>query len=361
MNKIALFIAIFSSFSLFAQVYGEMEINLKSTDIAANDVKAPEGITISPEGTLYTTSMITGKIYFVRPNSKKLELAIDLAKFKSWETNSLALGIIAESEDQLWVGVTNVKGGCIVSLRRKLEAFKAKTVLCGAGDVNGFVIDKFNKVLYASSRVPGLSTDGMIMKIALEDLKKAADTNSELQYDEEKHELIKADMPNGIVLSRSRTKLLFSQTMKDTVSIVDLVTKKVKVIFESKQDGWLDGLVYLSSHKMYAVSDSKLGRIHFFDESGIDIKSVLLNNHEGKLAGPASLVISRGELYFTDAWTGSLVNKVLEQVTGDNSMVNYHQSIYKLSLSEILKFPEPSKLIIHEKPSKASLSPLFLY
>lgn len=199
-------------------------------------------------------------------------------------------------------------------------------------------MDKATDRLYVSSREVGFGTTGMLMSLSLKELKAAVAKNEVIDYNPILHRLLITDMPNGMAFSPSKKHIVFVQTMKDKVSVVEIATKKIYPFFESKEDGWLDGLIYLPDYKLYLVVDSKLGKMHFFNLKGQKVKSIKVLNLEGSSTGLASIARRGDRLYITDMWLGDLTAKAVEELTGSDKLVVYHSRVYNFSLKELLSF-----------------------
>ena len=339
MINIILFLLCFQT--TFA-VADDIRLRLNKRDLGMKQGKiiSPEGISISPSGVIYVTSMKTGKVFSAsKPDYNPVEV-VDLSKLQGWKNGKRpkALGTLAESENQLWVALPNVWGGCIYSIKRSQKTTTAKAAFCHAGDVNGLVIDQAADRLYATSRYAGFGTKGMILSIPLNELKASVSKSEFISFDSKKHLLVEADMPNGLALSANKKSLLFVQTMKDRVSAVNIATKKVTTVFKTGESGWLDGLAYIEAHKLFVVTDSKLGKLHFFTARGERVQSIEVLNLEGNSTGLASLSVLGDRIYVTDMWKGDFYAKAIEEITGEDSFITYHSRVYNLSIKELLGF-----------------------
>ncbi len=326
---------ILSSVTSHAQ---EILLQAQSQDLAYK-VKSPEGITVSGTGVLYTSSMTTGKIFSSKAPFDKTTEIIDMSTVRGWESGkSKVLGILSESSKQLWVAISNLRGGCIFSIQRTSNHYIGKPALCNAGEVNALSLDQFKNYLFISSRLPKIGTEGMIIKVSLTQLKEAVQKNTPIMFNKEEHLLISADMPNGLALSPDGSELLFAETSKDSVSSVNLVTKKVTHIFETSESGWVDGLHYIKDRDLYVLTDSKLGKLHFFSLKGRKILSIRILDLNKQSTGLASIAIQGDRLFVTDLWEGSLYDMALSQITSSDTFLTYHNHVYQFSISELLNF-----------------------
>jgi sugar lactone lactonase YvrE len=306
----------------------------------ATRVYAPEGLAITPNGSVIIGSNTEGRVFQYQQGEKRFvgyrEL-YDYSKYKGWDPEvSMVMGLAAEHDDFIWVALPGLHGGCIAGLIPSTR--RSGLVKCGLGDVNGLAISKKNGMLYVSSKDTGLTKkSGKIFAFSLKNLHATRRSKIGIFKSHRENVFLELDMPNGLAMSPDEQLLFVSQTLEGKILSIGLKTKRVRTLKEFNGSGWLDGLTYVPTHQLYIALDNKNARIHLFKLSGETTSIELVGIHSERI-GLASVSVWQDNVFITDLWEPSDLGVLLgATILSKKSAIMYNNSVYKIQLSELIE------------------------
>lgn len=281
----------------------------------------PEGIVLTPDGSAYIGES-DGRIRRVKADGAVEEFA-DLNSFPGEREKRIsAIGLAMDEEGDIYAATLTALEGAVLKIvgPGKPDAGKVSMFRNGIGSANFILIDGATGTMYVSD---SSMFSGGVYRFDMNDeslMGAAADPESDL--------LGKFSYANGLALGPEKKWLYVAETLKGSVSRIDLTTKESEAFAEV--GGWADGLLYDPERRLIFVGDNKGGRIVAVDLAGKIAGEVRPVGKEGQVA-PACLVFSDpNTIVYTDLWKASLWAALLGRA-------KYHSYIYEVQVDEILR------------------------